>query len=84
MKTLLIVMGKTTDKHFIAGIEDYIGRIKHYLPFQFVIISEIKDTRNLSEDQQKVQEGELILKNLQVSETVVLLDEHGAEYRSVE
>mgnify|MGYP001194014074 CR=1 FL=1 len=84
MKTLLIVMGKTTDKHFIAGIEDYIGRIKHYLPFQFVTIPEIKDTRNLSEDQQKVQEGELILKHLQVSDTVVLLDEHGTEYRSIE
>ena len=47
-------------------------------------IPELKNTKNLSEDQQKQAEGELILKMLQPSDTVVLLDEHGKEYRSVE
>lgn len=84
MKTELIVVGKTTDKHFIAGIKDYKERITHYLPFEIMTIPEIKDTRHLSEDQQKIREGKLILKQLQVSDTVVLLDEHGTEYRSIE
>lgn len=84
MKTELIVVGKTTDKHFIAGIKNYKERIVHYLPFEIMTIPEIKDTKHLSEDQQKTCEGKLILKQLQVSDTVVLLDEHGTEYRSIE
>lgn len=84
MKTLLIVVGKTTDKHFQAGIADYMERIGHYMPFDIVVIPELKNTKSLSEEQQKSAEGELIMKQLQASDTVVLLDEHGREYRSVE
>ena len=84
MKTLLILVGKTTDKHFQAGINDYCDRIGHYMPFELVTIPELKNTKSLSEDQQKQAEGELILKQLQPSDTVVLLDEHGHEYRSME
>ena len=84
MKTLLILVGKTTDKHFQAGINDYVERISHYMPFELVTIPELKNTKNLSEEQQKTAEGELILKQLQPSDTVVLLDEHGHEFRSIE
>ena len=84
MKTILILVGKTTDKHFQAGISDYAGRICHYLPFEIVTIPELKNTKSLSEEQQKTAEGEQILKQLQPSDTVVLLDEHGREFRSVE
>lgn len=84
MKTLLILVGKTTDRHFLAGISDYAGRISHYMPFELVTIPELKNTKSLSEDQQKTAEGELILKLLQPSDTVVLLDEHGRELRSIE
>jgi len=84
VKTLLIVVGKTTDKHFQAGIADYMERIGHYMPFDIVVIPELKNTKSLSEEQQKSAEGELIMKQLQASDTVVLLDEHGREYRSVE
>ena len=49
-----------------------------------VTVPELKNTKNLSEDQQKQAEGELILKLLQPSDTVVLLDEHGREFRSVD
>ena len=73
MKTKLIVVGKTVDKNIIKGIEDYVGRIGHYMPFE-----------KLSTASQKDMEGELILKQLQPSDTVVLLDEHGKEYRSIE
>ena len=84
MKTILILVGKTTDKHFQAGIADYAERISHYMPFEIVTIPELKNTKNLSEEQQKTAEGELILKQLQPSDTVVLLDEHGKEFRSVD
>lgn len=68
----------------MAGINDYVERINHYMPFEVVTIPELKNTKNLSEEQQKQAEGELILKQLQPSDTVVLLDEHGKEFRSVE
>lgn len=84
MKTLLILVGKTTSKHFQAGISDYTGRISHYMPFELITIPELKNTRNLSEEQQKAAEGELILKQTQPADTVVLLDEHGSELSSLE
>lgn len=84
MKTILILVGKTTDKHFQAGISDYAARIGHYMPFDIVTIPELKNTKSLSEEQQKTAEGELILKQIQPQDTVVLLDEHGKELRSVE
>lgn len=84
MKTLLILVGKTTDKHFQTGISDYVERINHYMPFELVTIPELKNTKSLTEEQQKTAEGELILKQLQPADTVVLLDEHGRELRSIE
>lgn len=84
MKTELILVGKTTDRHFDAGIGDYAGRITHYMPFGITVIPELKNARNLSEEQQRTAEGELILKLLQPQDTVVLLDEHGKELRSID
>ena len=84
MKTELIVVGKTVNKHFTVLIDDYRERIGHYMPFSITVIPELKNTKSLSEEQQKAAEGELILKLLQPSDTVVLLDEHGHEPRSIE
>ena len=84
MKTLLILVGKTADKHFQAGISDYVGRIGHYMPFDIVTLPELRNTKSLSEQQQKAAEGELILRQLQPSDTVVLLDERGRQQRSQE
>lgn len=84
MKTILILVGKTQSKIFKVGIDDYVSRIEHYMSFSITTIPEFKNTKSLSEDQQKQKEGELILKEIQPSDTVVLLDEHGAEFRSVE
>ena len=84
MKTSLILIGKTNNKHFQAGIDDYISRISHYMPFSLVTIPDIKNTKSLTEAQQKEKEGELILKQLSPSDTLVLLDEHGKELRSIE
>lgn len=84
MKTELLLVGKTVNKHFVAGINDYVERIGHYIPFSITIIPELKNTKALTEQQQKDREGELILKQIQSSDTVVLLDEHGEEFRSIE
>lgn len=84
MKTLLILIGKTTDKMFQAAIADYVSRISHYMPFEIVILPEPKNTKSLSEEQQKALEGDSILKHVQPSDTIVLLDEHGSENSSME
>ena len=84
MKTELIVVGKTVNKHIDACIADYAARIGHYMPFAITVIPELKNTKALSEQQQKTSEGELILKLVQPSDVLVLLDEHGKEFRSIE
>jgi len=84
MKTVLIQVGKTTDKHFGAAIDDYAGRIAHYMPLDVVTIPELRNTKSLSEEQQKAAEGELIMRQIQSADHVVLLDEHGQEHRSIQ
>jgi len=84
MKTLLILVGKTADKNFTAGINDYVQRINHYMPVDIITIPELKNTKKLTENQQKQLEGELIVKYIQTSDYVVLMDEHGKEYRSTD
>ncbi|MCI6672145.1 MAG: 23S rRNA (pseudouridine(1915)-N(3))-methyltransferase RlmH [Prevotella sp.] len=84
MKVTLLLVGKTQNKLFQEAINDYVGRIEHYLPFNIVTIADLKNTKNLSEQQQKDAEGAMILKEIQSADTVVLLDEHGKEFRSVD
>lgn len=84
MKTALILVGKTNDIHLQAIISDYAERITHYMPFDIIVIPELKNTKSLSEEQQKVREGELIMKQLTAQDTVILLDERGKQYRSLE
>ena len=84
MKINLILVGKTNSNTFQGIIDDYSERIKHYTPFEVTVIPELKNTKSLSQEQQKKMEGDLILKLLQDSDYVVLLDEHGKELRSIE
>ena len=84
MKTILVQVGKTTNKHIVACINDYVERIGHYMPFSITTLPELKNTKSLSEEQQKEREGELILGQVQAGDVVVLLDEHGQQLRSVE
>ena len=83
MKTNLILVGKTTNKHLATLIDDYVKRIGHYMPFEVTVVPDLKNTKALSEEQQKEREGELILQRLKPSDTVVLLDERGAEFTSI-
>lgn len=84
MKTVLIVVGKTTDSHFSAGIAEYSKRVNRYIPFALEVVPELRNTKSLSPEQQKEREGELIQKALLPGDYLVILDEHGRERRSME
>lgn len=84
MKGVLIVVGKTTDKRFAAITQEYAERIRHYIPFDIEVIPELKNTKGISQNEQKQREGELILRSLQTGDYIVLLDEHGSERTSME
>lgn len=84
MKITLLVVGKTTDSRLISLIEDYRKRLIHYVPFELVVLPDLKNTKSLSEEQIKTAEGEAILRFVTPSMDVVLLDEHGKELRSIE
>ncbi|NJB83881.1 23S rRNA (pseudouridine(1915)-N(3))-methyltransferase RlmH [Wenyingzhuangia aestuarii] len=83
MKIRLLAIGKTDDKNLLQLIENYQNRLKHYIKFELDIIPDIKNVKNLSESQQKEKEGELILKKLQPTDVLILLDEKGKDFRSV-
>ncbi|WP_276089841.1 23S rRNA (pseudouridine(1915)-N(3))-methyltransferase RlmH [Pedobacter sp. JY14-1] len=84
MKITLLVTGKTEEKYLTEGIEKYLSRLKHYIGFSMTVIPELKNTKHLSEAQQKSREAELILKQLSNSDTVILLDEKGKKYTSMQ
>jgi 23S rRNA (pseudouridine1915-N3)-methyltransferase len=84
MKIKLLAIGKTDDKNLFSLIDNYQNRLKHYINFQLEIIPDIKNVKNLSEQQQKEKEGELILKKLSPTDQLILLDEKGKEFRSID
>ncbi|SMC60021.1 23S rRNA (pseudouridine(1915)-N(3))-methyltransferase RlmH [Pedobacter africanus] len=83
MKITLLVIGKTEDKYLIEGIDKYLSRLKHYIGFNLLVVPDIKNTKNLTEAQQKTKEAELILKQISNPDMVILLDERGKKYSSV-
>ena len=84
MKITLLTVGKTDKDWVKEGLDIYVSRLKHYIPFSVVEIPELKNVSALSKDQIKTREGELILKNLRPNDDVILMDERGKQYTSVE
>ena len=84
MKILLIVVGKTDMKWLIEGIGQYVERISHFSQFDIEVIPDIRNTRSMDAQMQKVREGEQILRLLQPSDDVWLLDDKGIEMTSPE
>ena len=84
MKITLLVVGKTTDSYINKLIDNYLGRLKFYTDFSIQVIPELKNSKSLRQDEQKEKEGELILKQVADADDVILLDEHGKEFTSVE
>ena len=84
MKITLAVIGKTEVGFVRQGIEEYVKRLQHYVTFNIQYIGDVRNTRNMSEAQQKVTEGKALLGTLETSDYVVLLDEHGNERTSMD
>lgn len=84
MKIKLLAIGKTDDKNLIKLIDLYTNRLKHYIKFELEIIPDIKNVKKLSEHQQKEKEGDLILSKLQNTDVLVLLDDKGAAFTSIQ
>ena len=84
MKITLLTVGRTDVKWVREGLELYISRLVHYVPFILLEIPELKGVASFSQAQIKSKEGELILKAVKPSDEVILLDEHGKEFRSVD
>ena len=84
MKIILSVVGKTSTGYLKNGIDEYVSRLTHYIPFEIVYLNDAKNTRKLSESQQKNAEGKSILDFVEKSDYVVLLDEHGKEFTSMQ
>lgn len=82
MKISLFVVGKTNHSYLSPGIDDYTKRINHYIPFNIQYIADAKNTKSLSQSQQKQAEGQNLLNAFDKSDYVVLLDERGKEFTS--
>lgn len=82
MKISLFVVGKTNHSYLSPGIDDYTKRINHYIPFNIQYIADAKNTKSLSQSQQKQAEGQNLLNAFDKSDYVVLLDERGQEFTS--
>lgn len=84
MNIKLVVVGKTEEKYLKEGIEIFEKRLKFYIPYEMIIIPSLKDTKSLTPQMVKEKEGELIIKQVSKADKVVLFDEMGEEFRSIE
>jgi len=82
MKITFLTVGKTEDVYLKDGIDKYVKRLKHYTKLELVDLPELKNTKALTEQQQKTKEAELILKKITPLDHVILLDEKGMEFTS--
>lgn len=84
MNIKLIVVGKSEEKYLREAVEIYLKRLTHYINFEIVVLPDVKNAKNMSVAELKDKEAELILKHSAKADKVVLLDEKGKEYSSVE
>ena len=84
MKIVLISIGKTKKRYLLEELEDYNSRINKYISFDFIQLSKIKNTRNISINELLLIEGNLLLDNIKVSDYVILLDDKGRSFTSME
>lgn len=84
MNIKLIVVGKTNQSYVEEGVKEYFNRLKHYINFEIIVVPDVKNAKNLSPTILKDKETENIVKYIANTDTIVLLDEHGKEFRSKE
>ena len=83
MNIRLLAIGKTDNKNLQILIDEYTKRLSFYIKFDLEVIPDIKNVKNLSENQQKEKEGELILSKISPTDQLILLDENGKSFSSV-
>ena len=84
MKIKLIVIGKTSVNYLKDGEYEYFQRLKHYVRFEETIIPDLKNAKNLKQIDLKEKEGKLILSKIDNSDEVVLLDDKGKMFSSID
>lgn len=84
MKVCLLVIGKTDAFYIREGIAEYEKRLTRYIPYEMKVLPDVKNAKNLTESLQKEREGEMLLEQFQPGDFVVLLDERGRQYSSME
>ena len=83
MKIILLTVGKTTDSNLIKLQEEYQNRLKFYIPFEMVIVPELKNTKSLSINEQLEKEADMLLKQFEAGDEIILLDEKGKQFTSI-
>ncbi len=84
MKIQLVVISKTDQKYLQEGVQEYVKRLSRYISFEFIEIPDLKNAKNLSFEEQKKKEGELILQKIEKGAEVILLDDKGKDFSSVQ
>ena len=84
MNIKLLAIGKTDDKNLQALLNEYIKRLTFYVKFDLEVIPDVKNAKNMSIDQQKEKEGDLLLAKIGSGDWVLLLDEKGKKYTSLQ
>jgi 23S rRNA (pseudouridine1915-N3)-methyltransferase len=84
VKILLLTIGNTDKRYMKEGIDDYVKRLSFYIPFETKVIPDLKNRSTLSVELQKDKEGQLILNQVVTGDVVILLDERGSEFTSIE
>lgn len=84
MKIVLLQTGKTTEKNIAEGMEIFSARIRKYNGFEIVTLPDVRNTRNMPAQEQKLKEGKKILQSVSTGDYVILLDEKGKEFRTMD
>lgn len=84
MKIKIIAIGKTQKKFLVEGENEYLKRLKHYISIEKIELADVKNTKNMTEAQVKIEEGKMILKHIEKGGQVILLDEKGKQQTSLE
>ena len=84
MKILLLVIGTTTDENMKNQIQSFTTRLSHYVDFKYIEIPNKKKSNKLTISEFKNFESEMLEKNILKGDHIILLDEKGKSYTSVE
>jgi 23S rRNA (pseudouridine1915-N3)-methyltransferase len=84
MKIILLLTGKTTDKNIAELVELYSGRIKRYSAFEIITLPDVKNTKNMPVEEQKIKEAARIIQSFTEDDYIILLDERGKEMKTIE